>query len=109
MQNQYNALFSVVVEKYGEPWINNGFPTLNSLKIGYDGFYTQPLCIWKIGKKMIEIHILRGDTWQELNLFVYLPKIFKKVNQQYHQEQKKKELEKKTQELETAKRGADIL
>lgn len=102
MQNQYNALFSVLLEKYGKPLINNGFPSLNSIEIGYAGYYTKPLCIWKIGKKKIEIHILRGNTWQELNLFVYLPEILKKVNQQYHQEQQKKE-------LETAKKGADIL
>lgn len=98
MQNQFNILFSILIEKYGEPIINSGFPKRTSIK-KENG--VNP-CFWMIGKKQIEIDIYFDGVNYALWLVASLQDIQKKVDVE-------NEIRRKRDEKERVKRAAESL
>lgn len=94
MPDQYDALMSVLKNKYGEPTFNHGLPKWTSLEKGY----FRRCAIWEIGNKTIEARVSCEGVRYTLNMAIFKPKIEERIR-----------TEKQEKEKQSAKKATDLL
>lgn len=91
LDKEFYSLSAMLTEKFGSPIINYGSPT----KLSMHNKRVRLLCRWLVvhghnGKKQVDINLRKEGTYYFLDLLIYQPEIYDRLNMELNNKIKEK-------------------